>query len=340
MKARRSKGARLAKSFRGAGGRIALIFFTLLALVLLAVSRLEPRFLEQGRVAALDASAPLLQLVAYPVSLFNRGLAWTENLLYVHRENERLRADNAALLQWQTAAQQLMVENARLRALLHIRDVRAEPVATGRVIGQSGGNFVRSVVLNVGEDDGVRRGHMASDVNGIVGRVIGTGRKSSRVLLLTDLNSRIPVKVLPADVNAILAGNNDDQPVLIFLPGGVTINVGDWVVTTGHGGIFPPDMPVGRIAAIPAGADPRVEPAADLTRLDYLRIFAYTPPEAPAGNAAPPKTPEVLTEPGSAEVPEAAEPTPPAQPATPAPAPDAGAAGDAEPEDAEDGYFE
>lgn len=334
MKARRSKGARLAKSFRGAGGRISLIVFTLLALVLLAVSRLEPRFLEQSRAVALSAGAPVLNVVAYPVGLFNRGLAWTENVVYVYRENRRLRENNESLSQWQAVAQQLMVENARLRALLQIREIRAEPVATGRVIGQSSGNFVRSVVLNVGEEDGVRRGHMASDVHGIVGRVIGTGRQSSRVLLLTDLNSRIPVKVLPSDVNAILAGNNDDQPVLIFVPGGVTINVGDWVVTTGHGGIFPPDMPVGRIASIPAGADPKVEPAADFTRLDYLRIFAYDPPPAPAGMAAPPNTPEVLTEPGSAEVPEA-EPAP--TEAAPAPATDSEAP--AEPE-AESGYFE
>jgi rod shape-determining protein MreC len=150
-------------------------------------------------------------------------------------------------------------------------------VATGRIIGQSSGNYVRAVLINVGRTAGVARGNVAVDADGVLGRVIAVGERTARVLLLTDLNSRIPVKVLPAGVNAILVGDNLDQPQVSFLPADAKVSAGDWIVTTGHGGIFPPDLPVGRVVNVPKSGAPRVALAADLTRLDYIRVLRFSP---------------------------------------------------------------
>lgn len=281
MKATRNKGGRLAKSFRGFGTRFSLFFFALVAVVLLILSQFNVRVLDDGRAAVIDGAAPVLNLANRPLEGVSDILAWSENLIFVYRENIRLKNDNERLKEWQLAAQKLSVENGRLRALLAVKDIKGEPVATGRVIGHSSGNFVRSIIINVGSNDGVARGQPVADASGIVGITAAVGRNSARVLLLTDLNSRVPVKILPADVNAILTGDNEDQPALIFLPGGVTLNVGDWVVTTGHGGVFPPDVAVGRIASLTEGGDPRVALAADFARLDYVRVYAYHPVDIP-----------------------------------------------------------
>ena len=292
MRVARSRTGRLARSLRGFGARFALAISAILALALFIFSQVSPAPLERLRSAADGVLAPIIYVVNLPVRVVEDVVIWGQDVAFLYRENIRLREENQRLMDWQLAAQRLATENNRLKALLEVNDMQATPVATARIIGQSAGNYVRTVLINAGQIAGVAPGHVAADRTGVLGRVITVSPTTARVLLLTDLNSRIPVKVLPADVNAILAGDNLDQPALTFLPAGSQIAAGDWVVTTSHGGIFPPDMPVGRVALTPKGGKPRVMLSADLTRLDYVRILAFTPATPPPAAAGIPTTPE------------------------------------------------
>ncbi len=277
----RPQGARLAKSFKGFGARFSFVFFIILAIATLIASRFEPRLVDRAQSVLTDATAPILTVLNYPVRIASDIVSWSENLISMHRENTRLRAENEALKTWEAAGERLLLENERLRALLDLKEAKAQPVAAARVIGQSNGNYTRNVVINAGRNKGLKRDNTVVDSSGLIGRVTSVGALSSRVLLLTDLNSRVPVKVLPSEVNAILAGDNSDTPTLLFLPGGVTFNVGDWVVTTGHGGVFPPDIAIGRIAGLPEGMAPKVMLTTDYSRIDNVRVFNYDPPPAP-----------------------------------------------------------
>lgn len=290
MKSSRSQRGRLARSLRGFGAKFALAFFGFIALILIVLSAVGSDALERGRTALIDAITPALRALNVPMEVVDNAIVWTGNAIYVFRENERLMEENRRLRQWQATAQRLATENERLRALLNAHESKSVPVATARVIGQSAGSYVRAILVNAGTSSGVAPGNVAVDATGVLGRVISSGADTSRVLLLTDLNSRIPVKVLPADVNAILLGDNLDQPQLAFLPGGVKVSTGDWVVTTGHGGIFPPDLPVGRIATVPPKGQPRVALSADLDRLDFVQILQFSPGGQPVGAAHPAKT--------------------------------------------------
>ncbi len=122
---------------------------------------------------------------------------------------------------------------------------------------------------------------------GIVGRVMQAGLYSSRVLLITDLNSRIPVILEGTRTHAILAGDNSRTPYLMYLPKTAAISTGDRLVTAGHDGVFPTGLPVGRVSSVENG-EIRVEPIADLDRLEYLGLVdsvgqsALTPEIAPA----------------------------------------------------------
>ena len=118
------------------------------------------------------------------------------------------------------------------------------------MVADAGGPFVHTVLINVGAEQGVAKGMAAVNERGLIGRVIEVGRRSARVMLLTDFNSRIPVMVEPSRDQAILAGNNSRQPDLIFLPLNPRLSLGDAVVTSGRGGVLPPGLAVGIVRSI------------------------------------------------------------------------------------------
>jgi rod shape-determining protein MreC len=109
---------------------------------------------------------------------------------------------------------------------------------------------------------------------GFIGRIIEVGEVSSRVLLITDLNSRIPVMVESTRDRAILAGDNSDEPRLLYLPPAVALSPGDRIVTSGDAGALPPGLPVGTVTAAGEGGA-RVAPFANWSRIEYVRIIDY-----------------------------------------------------------------
>jgi len=151
---------------------------------------------------------------------------------------------------------------------------------TARVVGDAGSPFVRTVLINAGRDKGVGKDQPVVDSRGLVGRTMSTGRNAARVLLLTDLNSRVPIRVEPDGYRAVLAGNNTDRPKLEFLPIGARPEPGNRIVTSGHGGLFPPGLPVG---VVEAGADGKigVKLAAPVAYLEYVRVLDRAPEVIP-----------------------------------------------------------
>jgi rod shape-determining protein MreC len=206
-------------------------------------------------------------------------------LLAAHEENARLREDNRRLLGWQAEAARLSVENRALQRMLAVPAVDHPARAlTARVVGDSGGAFVRALLLDAGTRQGVERGMAAVTPDGLVGRVIDVGERSARVLLITDFNAYTPVVVESSGDHALLEGDNSLLPTLRFLPLDPGFAVGDRVLTSGRGGLLPPGLPVGRIEPDNAGGL-RVRPFVDWARLDYVELLgvAATPlPGAPA----------------------------------------------------------
>ena len=172
---------------------------------------------------------------------------------------------------WKEAALQLEQENAKL---LDLNSVSLDPqltVVTGVVITDSGSPFRQSVLINVGARDGIIDGWPTMDAIGLVGRIAGVGQNTSRVMLLTDTSSRIPVTIQPSGQRALLGGDNTLNPPLEFLED-------DALVRPGDGGVFPADLLVGQVAL---GTDDRlrVRLAADYQRLEFLRVLRSQPHE-------------------------------------------------------------
>ncbi len=108
----------------------------------------------------------------------------------------------------------------------------------------------------------------------MVGRVIEVGEWSARVLLITDINARIPVSLESSRMRAVMAGDNSDQPRLLYLPPESPVAVGERVVTSGNGGLFPAGIPIGVVASV-GERGIKVQPLADLGRIEHLRLVDY-----------------------------------------------------------------
>jgi rod shape-determining protein MreC len=230
--------------------------------------------LEPLRGAMTDAVAPVLDLLSRPLATAGDLVARAEGMVELYRDNEQLRADKEKLLRWQQIALKLAGENEQLRGLLKLVPEAAVSYVTARVIANAGGAFVRSLMVNAGSDSGVARGQAAITGEGLVGRVSEVGRGTSRVLLMTDLNSRIPVTIDGSHEQAVLAGDNSERPRLQYLTGSAPLKIGDRVVTSGQGGVFPPGLPVGLVASLDGGTA-RIEPYVELSQTLYIRIVDY-----------------------------------------------------------------
>jgi rod shape-determining protein MreC len=248
------------------------------AVALLALSRADLAVVERVRGALVDVVTPLLDAISRPVQSVQRVVAIGNDLVELHQQNQRLREENARLLHWQEVARRLEQDNLLLRKLVQINGEPLPGYVSARVVGDAGGPFVRTMLMTAGQRDGLKRGDAVMADLGMVGRVVDAGQRASRVLLITDLNSRIPVMVEGSRHRAILSGDNSPQPRLDYLPSSAQIGVGERIVTSGDGGALPPGLPIGEVVTVADGQQPRVRPLVDLARLEIVRVVRFESP--------------------------------------------------------------
>lgn len=265
---------RISVPVKAAAQRLTLPFLIFVSILLIVFGKTDALLYDGLRIALADRMAPVFQAVGAPFATVASGFRAISDAVRVNSENAELREENARLLQWQEVARRLAAENAELRQLAKLVPQNEVSAVTARVIADSGGAYARNVMINAGHEDGVQRGQAAMTGEGLVGRVAEVGARTARVLLLTDLNSHIPVELEDTHDRAILDGDNSEQPRLVYLPLKAEVHVGQRIVTGGAGGIFPPGLPVGVVASV-AGDVIRVEPFAELTRLELLRIVDF-----------------------------------------------------------------
>ena len=256
--------------------RILLGLVIIVSIGLLFLWRSENPRLERLRMTLADALLPSMGWVSRPMELASEMTRDYRNFFDVYSQNKELRREIQRLKVWRDTARQLEEENAQLRALNNVRLAVHSTFVTGDVVADSGGPFLQSALVNVGARDGVIDGSAAVDGNGLVGRVVGIGENATRLLLLTDFSSRVPVRVQPSGLRAILAGDGTSAPLIEFLENPDEVRAGDQVRTSGDGGVFPPDLPVGRLISLPGGAW-RVALSADYGRLEFVRVLRFAP---------------------------------------------------------------
>lgn len=201
--------------------------------------------LDRLQQVVFDVAAPVISAAQKPIDevqdRFDALAAWAT----IRHENEALKAENEKLKEWYQAALMLESENKALRDLLNVDSEQAEKFVTTRVIADGSSAYAKSLVIEGGRTSGIFKGQGVVSHEGLIGRVIESGSRTARVLLLQDINSRIPVLVEGSNERAILAGTNGTMPTLDHLALDHKVASGQRVVTSGLGGLFPFGLPVG-----------------------------------------------------------------------------------------------
>ena len=265
---------RVAAPIKNLAQRFAYMGLVVAAFGLMLLGKADTVLVERVGAHVTDAVTPILDVLSRPIATANEAVERVRELVNLRAENQRLRDEKARLLRWQTVARRMEAENQTLRAMLKFNPVPPASFVSARVIADNSGAFTESLVLNAGTREGVRKGSVAITGEGLVGRVAATGNRSARLLLITDLNSHIPVLIGSSGTRAILAGDNTDRPRLIRLPPRAAVTPGERIVTSGHGGAFPPRLPVGIVASV-SESGIRVQPFVERNRLEYVRVVDF-----------------------------------------------------------------
>lgn len=268
----RARGISRLLALQNWGFRGTSFLFIATGLLLYAFSALNPASLQGVRLAATDAFAPVIAVVNKPFQVAAEYVNVVSGIAQLQDEVARLKDENARLREWHQTALTLKTENERLSSLLKLKVPESHGFITARVIADAGNTFAQSVLVLGGSNDGLEKGQAVLSGDGLVGRVVESGEKASRILLLTDINSRVPVVIEGTDTRAILAGQNHPYPSLDHLPPDQKVESGARVVTSGHGGLFLPGLPVGQTFVDEQGRV-FVQLFADFDRLTYVRVI-------------------------------------------------------------------
>jgi rod shape-determining protein MreC len=221
------------------------VFLMIAAATLMGAHLLARPSLDRLQQSVFDVASPVVDLAQRPLDALHNRIASVAAWTSVQKDNDQLRAENEKLKEWYQAALMLQSENKALRDLLHVDRESAHNFITTRVIADGSSTYAKSLVIEGGRDAGVLKGQGVVSHEGLLGRVIEAGSRTARVLLLQDINSRIPVLVEGSNERAILAGTNGMMPTLDHVAADNRVASGQRVITSGLGGLFPFGIPVG-----------------------------------------------------------------------------------------------
>ena len=246
----------------------AVIFF----LFLFFLWRIDNHRAERFRLALLNQIVPNVEFFTSSIKVIGRIVLDISSFTNVYEQNQKLKNELQDMKKWREAAIQLEQKNAKLRAL---NNLKVNPVldwVSGEVIADSGSAYNSSALLNVGIEDGIIDGSAVVDGLGLVGRISGVEDQISRIILLSDTKSYVPVIIEPNNQEAIIRGDNSSAPIVDFIRGVEKIQPGFRIYTSGTGGVFPPGILIGKIV-LSSDKKTRVKLSANINKLDYLRIL-------------------------------------------------------------------
>lgn len=245
------------------------------AIALMIMSKTGNPNIAKIRMQVADTVTPIISFIGRPMDAFYDAGTWVSEVVQLRSENVILKNQNVELLKWQAAAKAMEEENASLRKLMNVVSAQKGGYVTARVVSDVSGPYVHSALMSGGTQDGIRKDQPVVSETGLMGRVVDAGQSSSRVLLLNDINSRVPVTAENAGIKSILVGNNTGLPSLSYLASDNKIQVGERIVTSGDGGIFPKGIPVGVVTAVDDGVV-SVQPFVEPSKVEYVTVVDYS----------------------------------------------------------------
>ncbi len=254
--------------------KFALVILFLIAFVMMLLNKTDTALIDKTSSVATDVVTPVVDVLILPARLLANAYDYLKDLSLAHKENQFLKAENRRLRLVSERARSLEIENRLLAKLLNYTRPDEENLVTARVVAEEGDAFSHSLIAYTGKDTTAQKGQIVLTEKGVVGRLDKVGQLYSKILMITDINSRIPVMIENTRVRGILAGDNELNPKLVFTPLSANIQEGDRVVTSGVAGVFPAGLPVGVVSHV-SKREIRVLPFADLNKVEYVKIVSF-----------------------------------------------------------------
>lgn len=266
---------------------IAAIAAVIVGLILLALSLLAPSRFEAVRGAAIDATAPISTALHEVVATAEGLVSGAGDYWDAAHQNAELKRERKVMIQRMIQARAIVEENRQLKAALQLRERSREAVAAGRIVGSSFTSPRRFAILSAGQSDGVRSGMPVRSAEGLIGRVVESGSAASRVLLVSDRSNIVPARILRSGLPVLSQGRGDGTVDLRPLEVGRNpFRPGDVIVTSGTGGLYPPLVPLARVAKLDDDGAVAI-PLADPAKTSFAVVERPFEPAAVVADADP-----------------------------------------------------
>ena len=232
---------------RGTKQKFSLFVLVILSILFIFIESLETKPLNYLRSFIKDIIYRGSSMVSMPTKSFGSLTDSLNEHISLYNNYTELKKENTELRNNISKSDFLELENAQLRKLIEEQVETQSNLVSARVMLDKQSPYLNSFVINIGSNKNIKNGMEVLDGKNFIGRTVDVNFFSSRVLLVSDLNSRIPVITEPSAYHAILNGRGIRKPTLVYLPEKHTIQNGDKVYTSGKAGIFTPGIPIGEI---------------------------------------------------------------------------------------------
>lgn len=215
---------------------------------LLVIGRTKPELAASLRAQTADVVTPVVSFIQSPAKTMGSTYTSIRDFMHSRSEVQQLKLENQQLLKWQAEALKLKSENENLRELLRMVPAKSARYISAPIVSDPNGPYAQTALVGVGKQQGVKAQQAAIGTRGMVGYVIEAGDETARVLLLTDINSRVAVVGERSGKKAIAAGDGDGKLKLNYVSPSDHFMDGERLLTSGDGGFFPAGIPVARLA--------------------------------------------------------------------------------------------
>ena len=255
---------------KGSKQRFSLFILVILSVAFLFVETIETKPLNYVRAFIKDTIYRGSLVVSLPSKSFGNFTNYISEHVNLYENYKELKEENTELRDNISKTDFLELENTQLRKLIDEQVSSPSNLISARVMIDKQGPYLNSFIINVGSNKNVKNGMAALDGTNFIGRIVDVNFFSSRVLLVSDLNSKIPVITEPSAHHAILSGHGSSEPTLEYLPENHNIKDGDKVYTSGKGGIFSPGIPIGVVKI--ENEITKVSLFSDLSQITFINI--------------------------------------------------------------------
>ncbi len=263
---------------RGTLKKFAIVFAFVCAFVFMLLNKSENTLIEKTSGTAGEVVSSVIDVLVMPATVLVKSYEYLRSLRKIDMENQALREENRRLTIANAERRALAVENALLAQLLNYTPPPKASFVTAKVVAEEGSAFAHAVTVYTAGNESVRKGQVVIGNKGVIGRVEKTGDNYAKIFLVNDINSKIPVMTEKSRVRGVLSGENSLLPKMIFIPLDAGVSIGDRVITSGIGGVFPSGLPVGKVVSVDREGV-KVKPFDNLNNLEYVQIVDYKLPD-------------------------------------------------------------